>query len=270
MEWQMTHALVTGGGSGIGRAIATRLYQRGARVAVATLYQEELDSLAAELQGGPGELLLIQTDLTADQAVPRLMAELDQAGITVDLLINNAGTGLLGNHVELDPIKVQRALTLNVQVLTELAGAVAQRMIECGQPGQILNVASIGAFVPVPRLAAYSASKHYVLAFSHALAQELAPHDIHVGVLCPGITRTRIYDAMGLVSEQQSEGSISQFIDPFAMSAEQVADSALVAIEKKRRVTLPGFNRAVPLASLLPDRLTSWFMHRLVRDRDLR
>lgn len=260
MNWQGKQVLVTGGGSGIGREIVRQLHDRGAHVIVATLVQAELDALARDLLPGAGSLLPLQINLTEDGAINALMIELDQRKVRLDILINNAGTALYGDHIDLDPQRVRNMLTLNIQAMTELAGRVAQRMIAQGVSGHILNVASIGAFTPVPRLAAYAASKHYVLAFSHALAEELAVHGIHVGTLCPGITRTPIYDAMGLESGNQTRGSVSQLADSFSMSPEAVADCALRAIEKRQRVALPGLNKVVPLTSLIPDWLTARIM----------
>ncbi len=263
MNWHGKQVLVTGGGSGIGREIVRQLHARGANVVVATLVQAELDALVHELPASPGSLLPLQVDLTQDGAIDGLMGELDRRDIRLNVLINNAGTALFGNHIELDSRRMRNMLTLNIQAMSELAGSVAQHMIKQGTSGHILNVASIGAFVPVPRLAAYTASKHYVLAFSHALAEELEPHGIHVGVLCPGITRTPIYDAMGLESANQTKGSVSQLADSFSMSPESVAACALRAIEHKQRVALPGLNKLVPLVSVLPAWVTARFMRRV-------
>lgn len=267
MNWKGKKVLVTGGGSGIGREIVKLLHRKGAYLVVATLLQSELESLQEELASGPGSLLSLQMDLTRDGAVDALIIELERNGIELDVLVNNAGTALYGDHVELDVRRVRNMLNLNIQVLSELAGAVAKKMIEKKTAGTILNVASIGAFVPVPKLAAYAGSKHYVLAFSHALAEELAPHGIHVGVLCPGITRTPIYEAMGLESNNQTRGSVSQLADAFSMDAASVAQCAVRAIEKKQRVALPGMNKAVPLGGLMPDWLTARVMSKLAGNR---
>lgn len=270
MNWNQKQVLVTGGGSGIGREMVVQLHAMGAKVATATLDQGELDSLQAELAGGPGEFVPIQMDLTTDDAIDTLMQRLDEQGFSVEVLVNNAGTGLLGDHTELDTRSVRKALTLNIQVVTELASVVARRMIEAGIEGHILNVASIGGYVPVPKLAAYAGSKHYVIAFTHALADELAPHGIYVGMLCPGITRTKIYDAMGLSSDNHRRGSISSIADLFAMDAAQVARCGIRAIEKRQRVALPGFNKVIPASSLLPQQLVSRILQRVVGNRSSR
>lgn len=267
MNWQGRTVLVTGGGSGIGREIVKQLHAKGAHLVVATLLQAELDSLIQDLPSGPGSLLPLQTDLTREDAVETLMSGLDQRGITVEVLINNAGTGLFGNFVEQDQRRIRNILTLNIQVVTELAAAVARRMIAKGIHGRILNVASIAAFTPVPKMATYAASKHYVLAFTHALAEELAPHGIHVGAFCPGITRTPIYEAMGLQTGNNAKGSVSDIGDKFSMAPDAVAACLIRAIEKKQRVALPSFNKAVPFLGMFSSRLSARFMYKVVEGR---
>jgi short-subunit dehydrogenase len=267
MNWQGKKVLVTGGGSGIGREVVKQLYANGADVVVASLIQAELDSLQHDLPSGPGSLLLLQSDLTKDGAIDALMAELDHRDITIEVLINNAGTGLFGNFIDQSPHKTRNILTLNILVVTELASAIANRMVERRVSGRILNVASVGAFTPIPMMATYAASKHYVLAFTHALAQELAPHDIHVGAFCPGITRTPIYEAMGLQTNNQTKGSISQLGDMFSMAPEEVATSMIRAIEKKQHVALPSFNKVVPMLSMASSRMNAWVMHKIIGGR---
>lgn len=269
MDWKNTTALITGGGSGIGKEITRLMVERGAHVIVATLLPQEISELEQDLPTGPGKLTGIAVDLTADGAVEGLMQTLQERSFFPDILVNNAGSGLLGNHKDLDTRKVRNVLDLNIQALTELCSVFSRSLIARQQPGHILNVASIGAFVPVPQLAAYTASKQYVLAFTHALAHELAPHNIHVGALCPGITRTKIYNAMGLTTENQTKGSISDRIDAFAMDADRVALCAIHAIEKKKRQALPGINRMVTFFRILPPRFTSWILYKFNEGRSV-
>ena len=163
----------------------------------------------------------------------------------------------MGNHKDMDTRKVRNVLNLNIQVLTELCSVFTRSLIASNQTGNILNVASIGAFVPVPQLAAYTASKHYVVAFTHALAHELTPYNIHAGAPCPGITRTKVYDTMGLKAENRTKGSISDRIDAYSMDAVRVALCAIHATEKKKRQALPSINRMVTFFRILPPRFTS-------------
>ncbi|WP_194285796.1 SDR family NAD(P)-dependent oxidoreductase [Alcanivorax sediminis] len=267
MNWAQKTVLVTGGGSGIGKEITRLMINRGAHVIVATLLDEEIQALKQDLPQGRGTLTGIAIDLTSDNAIAGLMNTLEARSLVPTVLVNNAGSGLLGAHKDLDREKMRKVLDLNIQVLTEMCSVFAEKLINRNLGGSILNVASIGAFVPVPHLAAYTASKHYVLSFTHSLAHELAPYGIHVGALCPGITRTKIYDSMGLKTEKQSKGSISDHIDAFAMDADKVALCAIHAIETNKRLALPGINRAAPLFRLLPPRFTSWVLYKFVGDR---
>lgn len=269
MDWTQKTVLVTGGGSGIGKEITRLMIERGAHVIVATLLPEEIQGLEQDIPQVSGKLTGIAIDLTSDNAVDRLMQTLDERSLFPTILVNNAGSGLLGSHKDLDVHKVRKVLDLNIQVLTELCSVFSRRLIDRNNIGSILNVASIGAFVPVPYLAAYTASKHYVLSFTHSLAHELAPYNIHVGALCPGITRTKIYDTMGLKTENQNKGSISDRIDAFAMDAEQVGLCAIHAIETKKRQAIPGINRAVIFFRILPPRFTSWILYKFVEGRDV-
>lgn len=269
MDWTKKTVLITGGGSGIGKEITRLMIERGAHVIVATLMPEEIAELEQDLPREPGKLTGIAIDLTADKAVSGLMQTLAEKSLSPDILVNNAGSGLLGSHKDLDTRKIRNVLDLNIQALTELCSLFSRSLIDRKQAGSILNVASIGAFVPVPHLAAYSASKHYVLAFTHALAHELAPYNIHVGALCPGITRTKIYDTMGLKTENQTKGSISDRIDAFSMDANKVALCAIHAIEKRKRQALPGINHMVTFFRILPPRFTSWFMYKFAEGRNV-
>jgi uncharacterized protein len=267
MNWENKKVLVTGGGSGIGREIVKLLYSKGAYVVVATLLQSELDSLQEELAAAHGGFLPIQLDLTSDGAIDALMTAIESKGLHLDVLINNAGIALFGNHIDLDPNRVRSLLNLNVGVLSELSAEVARRMIAKNIAGSILNVASVGAYMPTPKFAAYSASKHYVRGFSHALAEELAPYGIHVGVLCPGITRTPILESIGLASGNAAKGSVSKFADVYGMNADVVAECAVRAIEKRKRVAIPGTNKAIRLVGLMPDWLIARAISLLIRNR---
>jgi uncharacterized protein len=113
-------------------------------------------------------------------------------GVEVDVLINNAGFGVYGEHVELEAARVARMLQLNVTTLTELCLAYGQGMKARGR-GRILNVASTAAYQPTPFFAAYGASKAFVLNFSEALAKELEDHGVTVTCLSPGPTDTAFF-----------------------------------------------------------------------------
>ena len=153
-------ALVTGGGSGIGRALVGELLARGVPVMAAALDGAELASLRVE---GVGRLATYAVDLTREGAVDELLAACEAAGIEVELLVNCAGVGLFGEHVEIDRAALRRMITLNATALSDLCAAVGGKLRARGR-GAILNVASTASFQPLPRLAAYAASKQFVAA----------------------------------------------------------------------------------------------------------
>src|SRR5206468_10129065 len=115
---------------------------------------------------------------------------------TIDLLVNNAGFGLIGRFAELDAKRLAQMIDLNIGALTDLCRGVAPGMIE-RKSGAILNVASIAAFQPGPRMAVYFATKAFDLSLSEALHEELKPHGINVTCLCPGPTRTEFGEVAG-------------------------------------------------------------------------
>lgn len=265
--WKNRRVLVTGAGSGIGREIVRQLHTHGANVFAVSLHQHELDELADSLDYDTHRFQCIAMDLTAQGAVKQLMAHLDEHHITIEALFNNAGIALFGPHIELDPKAVSNMLTLNIQVMSEMASEMARHMVNRRVAGHILNVASIASFAPVPNLAAYSASKHYVLAFTHALALELRTHNIHVGAFCPGITRTPIIEKMGLNSGSQNRNSVSFLASKLATPVTPVAACALRAMRDEKALALPGVNQLVPLGRLIPGRLLSSLVFRFLSGR---
>lgn len=229
-------ALVTGASAGLGVEFARQLSKRGHRLVLAARRKERLEELAQEL----GNARAVAIDLSKSNAAARLMADLDDNGEIVDLLVNNAGFGLIGRFAELDAKRERQMIDLNVGALTELCRAVAPAMIE-RKSGAILNVASTAAFQPGPKMAVYFATKAFVLSLSEALHEELKPHGVKVSCLCPGPTRTEFGDVAGF-------GGNSLF-DRVAMSAEQVVATGLKGLDANRAVVIAGLLNKVGAAS---------------------
>lgn len=190
-------ALVTGASGGLGAEFARQLAQRGAHVVLVARQAEPMQALARTLQERFGTRTVVEAlDLSAVSAVEQLKTKLDEAGIAVDVLINNAGFGVFGEFVDQPLTRIDAMLKLNVLTLTALTHVFAADMVR-RRSGYILLTASIGAFQATPLYAAYSASKAYVLLLGEALHEELRPRGVTVTVLSPGVTATGFFGVAG-------------------------------------------------------------------------
>jgi short-subunit dehydrogenase len=229
-------ALVTGASAGLGVEFARQLSKRGHRLVLAARREERLDELASEL----GNARPVAVDLSKSNAAAKLIADLDANGETIDLLVNNAGFGLIGRFAELDAKRQRQMIELNVGTLTDLCRAVAPGMI-ARKSGAILNVASTAAFQPGPKMAVYFATKAFVLSLTEALHEELKPHGIKVSCLCPGPTRTEFGDVAGF-------GGNGMF-DRVAMNAQEVVEAGLKGLDANRAVVVTGWVNKIGAAS---------------------
>jgi short-subunit dehydrogenase len=229
-------ALITGASAGLGVEFARQLSKRGHRLVLVARRKERLEELAKEL----GDARAVAIDLSKANPAAKLMADLEAAGEQVEMLVNNAGFGLIGRFAELDAKRLRQMIDLNVGALTDLCRAIAPAMIR-RKSGAILNVASTAAFQPGPKMAVYFATKAYVLHFTEALHEELKPHGIHVTCLCPGPTRTEFGDVAGF-------GGNGMF-DRVAMEAPDVVEAGLAGLDKNHAVVVPGWMNKVTAAS---------------------
>jgi uncharacterized protein len=220
-------ALVTGASAGLGAEFARQLSKRGHRLVLAARRKDRLEVLAKEL----GDARAVTIDLSKADAAAKLMADLEAHGETVDLLVNNAGFGLIGRFAELDARRERQMIDLNIGTLADLCRAVAPGMIE-QKSGGIINVASTAAFQPGPKMAVYFATKAFVLSLTEALHEELKPHGINVTCLCPGPTRTEFGDIAGF-------GGNGLF-DRVAMESPEVVKASLRGLDRNKAVVVPG------------------------------
>jgi uncharacterized protein len=241
-------ALVTGASSGLGVEFARQLSARGHSLVLAARRKDRIEALANEL----GNARAVGIDLSTKDAATKLMADIAANGETVDLLVNNAGFGLIGRFAELDAKRLRQMIDLNVATLTDLCRAVAPGMIE-RKSGAILNVASTAAFQAGPGIAVYFATKAFVLSLTEALHEELKPHGIKVSCLCPGPTRTEFGEVAGVA------GEFARFFDKIAMDATTVVRLGLRGLEKNRAIVVTGALNKVGAAS------TRFFPRALIR-----
>lgn len=226
-------ALVTGASGGIGLELA-RLFAKGGHDLVLVARSEPKLREIAQYLGGMyhGRVEVIAADLSDRDMPEALMGELAAREITVDVLVNNAGFGESGAFADQQLGRVLDMIQLNITALTELTSLMLPGMI-AARRGRILNVASVGAFVPGPLLAVYYATKAYVLSFSEALRNELKGSGVSVTALCPGPTRTGFAAAAGITGS-------NLFHQPGVMDAAPVAEAGYRGCMRGKAIVIPG------------------------------
>ncbi len=245
-------ALVTGASSGIGASFARQLAAAGASLVITARRADRLDALAKELKAAHGtDVLTVPLDLGRPGAAAALFEATEGAGKTVDILINNAGFGTQQRFDRIPWEKVAEQLQLNMVSLTELCHRFLGKMLARGR-GHILNVASVGAYMPVPHYATYAAGKAYVRDFTEAVAAELSDTPVRVCCICPGGTRTEFFEASG-----QKPGWL---VNATLMSADACAEIGLHALFDGRRNIIAGWSNSLGmwLLRFLPRRVTTW------------
>jgi len=242
--------VVTGASEGIGYALARRFAAAGSDLILVARRPQPLEEAAARLRADfHVEAVAVPADITEPQAIGVIEAALADRRAFADVLINNAGMGLAGAFISQPSEAVLQLLELNVLALTRLMRHFLPGMRVRGRGG-ILNLASLGGYVPGPYQAAYYASKAYVLALSEAVAAETAGEGVRVSALAPGPVNTNFHRHMG------SERSFYRYLVPPA-SPDKVAAAAYCGFAFGWRVIIPGFfNPALALAlRILPHRI---------------
>ena len=225
-------ALITGASSGLGEEFARQLASRGMHLILVARRRDLMENLAAELHLQHGTRCHVISSDLADPAEPkRVLDEIERLGITVELLVNNAGFGVVGEVEDADLDRMLTMIQLNVSALTELTYRVLPGMIQ-RRRGAIINLSSLSAFQPVAYMGVYAASKAFVLHFSEALHCELKDRGITVTAVCAGVTRTSFFDIAGASGWLQKHAS---------HSVDFVVKTALRALERRQQFTVPGW-----------------------------
>ncbi len=191
-------ALITGATSGIGEGFASEL-PRSTALLIVGRNEEKLDQQKARLAHDGRMVETIVADLGTFEGIEKVVAAAD--AFEIDLLINNAGAGRLGSHLEESPESVRETVMVNVVTVAELTRRLVPGMLARVRGGSdrcgLIIVSSTAAFLPVPRFATYAASKAFDLHYAEALAEELSGEPIDVLALCPGATRTAFNERAG-------------------------------------------------------------------------
>ena len=188
-ELQGRAALVTGGSRGIGLAIAKRLAQMGARVAITARNQARLDAAVGQLSSAAGDVLGVVGDVSESASVDAMVRQVNAAFGPVDILINNAGVGVFGPAHEISEADWDRVMDTNLKGVYLCSRAVAPQMIQ-RKSGHIINISSLAGKNAQAGGGVYFASKWGLQGLTYCMAEDLRQHGIRVSVICPGSVHT--------------------------------------------------------------------------------
>lgn len=235
--------LVTGAGSGIGRATAMAFARRGARLVIADNDPEALDEVGLEIAGLRLECIAFRVDVADEAAMLRFARAVHVLIGAVDVLINNAGIGYLGPFLYSPLESWRRVLDINVMGVVHGCHVFGQDMVNAGGARQIVNVASLAGIAPAPNMSAYAASKHAVMGLSDVLSMELADTEVGVTAVCPGIINTPITTAAGAISSAISlaqADKLRAYYETNGASPDVVAQAIVDAVRSGRSLVLVG------------------------------
>lgn len=236
--------VVTGAGSGIGRATALAFANKGARVAACDVDQVRLDALAAEL--GDRALLVRKVDVSDRQQMAEFAATVHGHAPAVDVIVNNAGVAVGGTFLEISLDDWDWIVGINLRGVVHGCHYFLPKMVERKQGGHVVNISSILGIYPAPTVTAYVATKFAVLGMSQSLRTELEPHRIGVTAICPGMINTQIVAdgrVRGMVGERREK--VKAAFRARGASPELVASAILDAVRTNPAVRTVGRDAAV-------------------------
>ncbi len=227
--------LVTGASSGIGADIARELAGRGHQVVLVARSEESLRDLADEIGSESVPAHVLPTDLADRAERAALLDRVGELGLTVDVLVNNAGYSTLGKVAEADPDEEMDMVEVDVLAIQDLCTRALPGMVERGR-GAVLNVASTAAFQPLPGQASYAAAKSFVLSYTLSLAGELSGTGVTATCLCPGPVKTGFAERAGF-----DEGDFDSALPKVMwVTSEEVARYAVKELDKGSLIAIPG------------------------------
>jgi short-subunit dehydrogenase len=228
-------ALVTGASMGIGADLAECLARDGYDLILIARSERALNDVAHRLSSSYDvKVAVIPMDLSAPRSAIRIAETVASRGLTVDVLVNNAGYGIAGDFAGSDGNAQLGMIDLNVRALVELTHTYWPDIL-ARKRGGVLNVASTAAFLPGPLMAIYYASKAFVLSFSEALWEEARGTGVHVSCLCPGPTKTGFRARAGTANKRIAQSSA-------LMASKPVAEAGYAGFTQNRRVVVTGLD----------------------------
>lgn len=256
----MKTALITGASFGIGYELAKIFANQKYDLVLVARNREKLNEIESELKRNNNiRIKTLVKDLSNPSAPSEIFDELVYDKIDIDVLINNAGFGLLGSFSELSLQEQLDMIQVNITSLVHLTGLILPSMIKRGN-GKIMNVASTAAFQPGPNMAVYYASKAFVLSFSKALYKELQNKGITVTALCPGPTKTEFQKRARMENINLERAKLIPY-----MSAERVAKAGYKGLMKGQKVVIPGLMNKLgtKIVQIIPESLILSLLYKL-------
>lgn len=234
--------LITGASTGIGAEFARQFAARGDDLVLVARSGDKLDALATRLRASNGvDVTVIAMDLSEPTAAAELFEHTSRLGLTITVLVNNAGAGTHADVAEADPQRLEREVELNCRTVVGTTARYLPDMRARGS-GTIINLASTAAFLALPKMAVYGASKAFVLSFTEALWQEERRHGIRVLAVCPGMTDTSFFESAGEAAV--AAASLSDRLR-VTRTPKQVVDSTMRALSSRKSSVVDGALNAV-------------------------
>ncbi|GAB3814477.1 SDR family oxidoreductase [Pontibacter rugosus] len=253
--------LITGASNGFGMEFAKLFAKDGYNLILVARSTERLKKLGYELQDEHEleHVCIITADLSRSGAAEEVYEEVRKSGITVDVLVNNAGAGVHGYFYETDLEREKAIMQLNNFTPVELTKLFLQDM-KIRNSGKILNVASVVSFMPSPLMAIYGATKAFMMSFSEALSEELKDTGITVTVLCPGASNTMFFRRAGAAHTRAANGSLSE--------PEAVAKDGYAALMNGDTRKVSGFMNQVQtvVSGVVPDSAMASTMRHMMEE----
>lgn len=249
--------LLTGASSGIGFEMAKILAQKNYNLILSSRKENALNTLKNEILSNINNkisVIVIPIDLSKQDSAFKLFEECEKANLKVDILINNAGFAVFTDDEFKKPQDIVDMLNVNIISLTSLCNLFGKKMKE-RRSGSIMNIASAGAYMPLPMTMCYGASKNYVLEYSKGLSYELKKYNVSVTCVSPGMTNTNFF--------KTSNMKISKSYNFLLMTPKQVAGICVSALLKKKRTVITGIKNK--LTVLFTKLVPNSFLYKTIR-----
>ena len=225
------YTLITGASTGIGYELAKLFAKDKHNLILVSRNKIKLESVKNELEKYNIDIKILALDLLKSEDIKNIFNYVEINKLNIDILVNNAGIGTFGDFNDIEWKKDEELIDINIKALTQLTKYFLPKILEC-KNGGILNVASTAAFCSGPRMAAYYASKAYVLNLTEAIYEEYKDNGIKISCLCQGPVKTSFQGKAGIKKSEAAK--------KYLMDAEEVAKICYKDFNRGRLIIIPG------------------------------